>query len=170
MSTTTWQQWQESLAERFAHLNDDEFITVDVPPRVAGTVDAGSPARRGFFSRLFGSRSEPEGIFLQARRIGQHLYVECVGAQLFGGHFPWTQPQHAELCEMGWRAPGKEPPPLYSRYFPDDSEAGGAADSQDYGQPEDMAAAAELFVTTIRDVYQWPTTQDVTIAGSEPTG
>lgn len=116
----TWEAWTARLAADLAALAEDEWMTftVHVPSR-ASIAYAGTPAPRRW--RRPGARSGARSgtrsggqahvpdVFVQVRRLGSVLALECIGDTEFEGLTDLSREQQAALAELGWERQGREP-------------------------------------------------------------
>lgn len=99
VSASTWDDVRLALTTAFAALPDGGFVVLGEPmperPRAGGL--------RG----MLGGRAAPAPTrFVQARRDGDQLGLECVGAAVFGGRLAIDPATDAGLRALGWLAPG----------------------------------------------------------------
>ena len=87
-------------------------------------------------------------MFVQFLRQDTYLYAECVGGPSVGGPFPWTETEHDQLLDAGWRLPPQFGSPVYVQFFPADD---GPAPT-DYLVGDLAEQAVDLAVRTLRDV------------------
>ena len=130
-SAPTWDDVRPELAEALTALPDGGFVVLGepVPERTRA---------KGLRGRLGGHDAPVPTRFVQARRDGDQLAVECVGASSFGGALEIASGQDADLRALGWLAPGDAAyetmgGPAYRRWIP----------------VADTAAAAELLIASL---------------------
>ncbi|CRK60534.1 hypothetical protein [Alloactinosynnema sp. L-07] len=122
LDTSSWSATEWSLVPWLSKLEDNQFITVSAPA-VAAT-------RSGFFRR-----NRVSAPFVQALRMDDFLYTECVGSTSFGGRYAWAPDDEAALKRLGWE-PVTIGERVFAVHFPRDQ----------------TRAAARLLVVTLRDV------------------
>jgi len=134
LDTTSWSAAEWSLVHWLSELEDSQFITLSIP--------GPPPIKSGFFRRKI-IVSTP---FVQALRMDDLLYIECVGSTSFGGQYAWNPADEDALKRLGWE-PETVRHQVFVRYFPRDQ----------------ARAAARLLVTTLRDIARLadPATLDV---------
>lgn len=151
LDTTDWAAFETSLATHLARLADQGFVSIhDGLPLPAAAPESDRP---GLLGRLFGKdQSDPDsGVFVQAQRAGDHVYVECVGDRSFGGRHDWTAQQQQQLAHIGWL----HDPELIGEkvYVP---TTPGAPELHGNLPVGDVATAARIMVATLRDVVGVP--------------
>lgn len=98
LDTPSWPAFEASLALGLAQLADGEFVSI-----ADGRFVPEPAPERGLFRRVFGGKNLADGgAFVQARRTGHLLYVECVGSRSFGGRHAFSPQQESELAGLGW--------------------------------------------------------------------
>lgn len=145
-----WAAWEGDLARRLHDLRDGEGALLPAPAAL------GRPARQvGWLSRL--KRPRIEHAAVQLVRSEDHLRGECVGADTFGGPFPWTRPEREALERLGWHQPGRGEAPHYVAWFPDDVPLA------PYLPAAEAERAARLATATLRDVLHTVDPADVAL-------
>ncbi|WP_323096147.1 TY-Chap domain-containing protein [Intrasporangium sp. YIM S08009] len=143
----TWEAWTARMATDLAALTEDDWMTftVHVPSRASTehTETHGTRAPRGW--RRAGARSSGRprvpDVFVQVRRVGSVVALECIGDTEFEGLTDLTRDQQSALAELGWEREGPEPE--FSRTF------------------TDAAAAARLVRASLTEVLGAATPADV---------
>ena len=131
VSAPTWGQVRSTLTGALTALPDGGFLVLGepVPER---------PRAGGLRGMLGGRAAQVPTRFVQARRDGDQLGVECVGAAAFGGPLAIDPATDAHLRALGWLAPGDAAyesmgGPAYRRWI----------------AVAEMAAAVELLVASL---------------------
>ncbi|MGO4599811.1 hypothetical protein [Terrabacter sp. 2RAF25] len=106
----TWDAWTARVAADLAALTDDEWVTftVHVQSRASSTYAAErAPSRH----RRWRPNTTPHGepthvpdVFVQARRLGGLVALECIADTEFEGLTDLTREQQRSLLELGWAA------------------------------------------------------------------
>lgn len=139
VSAPTWEAVRRTLTDTLGGLPDGGFLVISEPvperPRAGGL--------RG----LLGGRAAPEPArFVQARRDGDVLTAECVGATSFGGPWEVDAAADARLRALGWLAPGDA-----------DYEPMGGPAYRRWADVADHAAVAGLLVASLEALGLAPT-------------
>jgi hypothetical protein len=138
VSAPTWDDVRLRLETALAALPDGGFVVLGEPAPVR-------PKPTGLRGK-FGGRGAPVPTrFVQARRDGDQLGVECVGAAAFGGPLVIAPETDARLRALGWLAPGD------ATYEP----MGGPAYRRWIAVAE-TAAAATLLVASLEELGTAP--------------
>lgn len=147
LDTTDWAAFETSLATHLSRLENEGFVSIhDGLPLPAAATETDRP---GLLGRLFGKdRPEPDpGVFVQAQRAGDYVYIECVGDRSFGGRHDWTAQQQEQLARIGWlHDPELIGEKVYVPATPDAPELHG---NLPLGE---VATGARIMVATLRDV------------------
>ncbi len=107
---------------------------------------AKSPERRFPFMPAKRAMTRP---WVRLTRAEDLLRGQCIGAEVFGGAFPWTAEEHAALVDLGWHASLADGPD-YVRFWPDDVPQG------PFLPRADAERAAAAVATTLREVVSPP--------------
>lgn len=99
VSALTWDDVRRTITQALTALPDGGFLVLGEP--VPERLRAG-----GLRGRLGGRAAPVPTRFVQARRDGGTLTVECVGAASFGGLWAIDPGTDARLRALGWLAPG----------------------------------------------------------------
>ncbi|MEN8707705.1 MAG: hypothetical protein ABF306_16340 [Nocardioides marinisabuli] len=91
-----WDDVRRRLECRLRELPEGGFVVLGEAPRVL--------ERRAWWRRQ--APTAPTR-YVQARRDGAHVYVECVGARSFGGGWEIDDTAHTRLRRLGWLVPGE---------------------------------------------------------------
>jgi hypothetical protein len=137
----SWREWEDVLVTALRALSEGESVTVEAPARAARL--ARLPRRR---VPLLPPKRAMTAPWVRLTRMEDILRGQCVGADVFGGGFPWTAEEHAALLTLGWHpslADGED----YVRFWPDDVPQG------PYLPREDAERAAEVVARTVREVF-----------------
>jgi hypothetical protein len=127
----TWEAWTDRVAADLADLADDEWVsfTVHVQSQASSAYAAGPhgrPRAAHGWRRVFtqpghlnppGHPSHPPpvpDVFVQARRLGDVVALECIADTEFEGLTDLTTAQQRALLELGWEADDE---PELSRTF-----------------------------------------------------
>ena len=118
----TWEAWTTRVAADLEALDDDEWVTfsVHVGSRAAGGYAEGdherTPRSRRGWRRVLASDDHrvPPDAFLQARRLGEVVALECIADTEFEGLSDLTAAQQRALVELGWE---RDDEPELSRTF-----------------------------------------------------
>ncbi|GAB3879356.1 hypothetical protein [Terrabacter terrigena] len=116
----TWEAWTTRVAADLAALADDEWVTftVHLRSRASSTYAAEqAPSRQRRWRRTRGPGGEPApvpDVFVQARRVGEVLAMECIADTEFEGLTDLTGEQLRALVGLGWEPDGE---PDLSRTF-----------------------------------------------------
>jgi hypothetical protein len=154
----SWEQWASRVTAELAGLADGEWLTVTAAPAVAsgspggpdGTAFAPSAAepaerarrwslRRGSPATSADTRSSMADVFLQARRVGGVLALECISDTEFEGLSDLSREQERALLALGWGQDDHEPG-FHRTYAPESSVVEGTdvtEDRRDLGEPGD---------------------------------
>ncbi|NUR80944.1 MAG: hypothetical protein HOQ21_10925 [Dermatophilaceae bacterium] len=126
----TWEAWTARVAADLAALADDEWVTltVHVQSRASRTYAAeqdrahatGHGWRRVFSHPPTRPAAVPD-VFVQARRLGDVVALECIADTEFEGLTDLTHAQHRALIELGWQA--DEFPDLSRTFAADEAAA-----------------------------------------------
>lgn len=140
VSAPTWDELRPAVTAVLAALPDGGFAVLGepVPER---------PRAGGLRGRLGGRAAPVPTRFVQARRDGGTLTLECVGAASFGGPLALDADVDARLRALGWLAPGD---PGY--------EPMGGPQYRVWIEVVDLARATELLLASLG------------VLGLEPTG
>jgi hypothetical protein len=118
----TWDQWTARIATELAGLDEDGWLTLT--PGVPGSTDgsrtstsyAANPLGRkgGWRTRRSSSKKGVErvplaDVFLQARRLGDTLTLECISDTEFEGLSDLSPHQQMGLVDLGWEQDGHGP-------------------------------------------------------------
>lgn len=152
----TWEAWTTRVAADLAALDEEEWVTFTVhlqsqaSSRYAAEHDRSRSSPHGW-RRVFTPRvATPHGqparvpdIFVQARRLGDVVALECIADTEFEGLTDLTREQQRALVELGWEA---DDDPDLSRTF-----------------DLDDAGAARLLRATLEGVLGAPTPAEVDV-------
>jgi hypothetical protein len=140
----TWESWREVLVTAALGLGDGESVTVEAP-QSAARMARGEPRRMPFLPPKR-SLTRP---WLRLTRVEDLLRGQCVGAEVFGGAFPWTAEEHAALVGLGWHASLADGPD-YVRFWPDD------VPGVPFLARSDAERAADVVAATLHEVVSPP--------------
>jgi hypothetical protein len=140
----SWGAWQSLLVTAVLGLGDGEAVTVEAPQGAARMAKTGG--RRMPFLPAKRALTRP---WVRLTREEDLLRGQCVGAEVFGGAFPWTAEEHAALLDRGWH-PSLADGPDYVRFWPDDVPQG------PFLPRADAERAAAAVATTLREVVSPP--------------
>ena len=164
----SWEQWTARVADELADLAEGEWLTVTA----AGAAVSGQPhssdgteppvAASGERSRRWSLRrgtSRPAGdrhdsasdVFLQARRLGAVLALECISDTEFEGLSDLSAPQQQALVALGWEP--DEAGPSLLRTYP-------------LGSADTASEAASLLSDSLRRVLGHPSPDDLVLRRS----
>jgi hypothetical protein len=87
----------DRLRAAIAALESDQFL-------VAGEPEPEADPARGFLVRLRPRRAAPTR-YVQLLRMDDLLLAEAVGAESFGGHYPFDPATDTAVRALGWSAP-----------------------------------------------------------------
>ena len=108
----TWESWTARIGADLDVLAEDDWMTftVHVPSRASDT-DAGARAPRGWrrTGARRGERPRVPDVFVQVRRIGGVVALECIGDTEFEGLTDLSREQQTALAGLGWERAGPEP-------------------------------------------------------------
>lgn len=138
-----WPGWADQLSAWVADLAEGETLVITAPEDVSRPHLA-RPAR------LFGlvpSRHERARPWVRLQRIEDHVRGTCIGAESFGGGFPFAPDEDDALIALGWHRPGPGDGSDYVRFWPDDVPSGPFLP-----RPEADRLAA-MVATTVRGVF-----------------
>lgn len=139
VSAPTWKAVRCTLTATLDGLPDGGFVVISEPVR--------ERPRAGGLRGLLGGPAAPEPArFVQARRDGDALTAECVGAASFGGPWDVDAETDARLRSLGWLRPGD------AGYEP----MGGPAYRR-WADVADHAAVAGLLVASLEALGLAPT-------------
>jgi len=141
---SSWEAWQELLVTAVLGLGDGEAVTVEAPQGAARMAKSGG--RRMLFLPAKRVLTRP---WVRLTRAEDLLRGQCVGAEVFGGAFPWTAEEHAQLVDHGWH-PSLADGPDYVRFWPDDVPQG------PFLPRADAERAVEAVAATLREVVSPP--------------
>ncbi len=139
----TWPAWEAALADAVQRLADGGSLTVAAPPghtRMART--PGTTRLRW----LLGGRRRPVAPSVRLVRVEEHLRGHWVGAERFGGWFPWTREEEDAILAAGWHRPTAGDGDDFIRFWPDDVPQG------PFLPLEDARRAAGAVAATFRAV------------------
>ena len=125
----SWEQWASRVTAELAGLADGEWLTVTAAPSAAsgaqGTPEGPVPSvpyarepaerarrwslRRGSPATSSAARDTMADVFLQARRVGGVLALECISDTEFEGLSDLSRQQEQALLALGWGQDGHEP-------------------------------------------------------------
>lgn len=162
VTTRSWGEFAADLEATLRDLPDDGFVIVSPPdPPVDPTVP-----RPSLWRRIFGPEATADAEpYVQYQRLGNCLSCECGGPAdgRLRGPVQITPEQQAQLAAIGWRPgwvkrPTDPPHANYRVYFPHNGDDPGEIPEDPaldlpYPVSVDIAAAAELCVQTMRDVF-----------------
>ena len=101
----TWEAWTHRVAADLAALEDDEWVTFTVHVQSqASSAYAAERTTRGW-RRIFAPPGHPArvpDVFVQARRLGDVVALECIADTEFEGLTDLTTAQQRALLELGW--------------------------------------------------------------------
>lgn len=115
-----WQAWATTLVETVRALADGAAVTVTAAPADARPV----LLRRARLGGFVPARHDVVAPWVRLRRVEDHLRGACVGAEAFGGRFPFSPREDAALLALGWHHPGSSDGHDYVRFWPDDVPQG----------------------------------------------
>ena len=145
-----WATWESGLADAVMSLADGEALTVTAGPRQARPV----LVRAGFLRGFVPAKHEESVPWARLVRVEDHVRGTCVGAESFGGRFPFAPEEDEALVALGWRRPGPGNGTDYLRFWPDDVPQGPFL-------PRDEAERVAAMVTrTFRTVLSPPSEMD----------
>ena len=137
-----WAAWSAHLAEVVVTLADRASVTVTGPQASARPVRLRQARLGGFIP----AKHEVVVPWVRLTRVEDLLRGHCVGAELFGAHFPMSPDEDAALLALGWHHPTPTDGEDYLRFWPDDVPLGPFL-------PRDEAErAAAMVAATFRDV------------------
>ncbi len=105
----TWEAWTARVAADLAALADDEWVTftVHVQSHASSAYAAErAPARHRGWRRARPSADHPPhvpDVFVQARRLGSVIALECIADTEFEGLTDLTGEQQQALLALGWQ-------------------------------------------------------------------
>lgn len=139
----SWAAWQELLVTAALGLGDGESVTVEAPQHAARMAKV--PRRMP----LMPHKRVLTRPWIRLTRSEDLLRGQLVGAEVFGGAFPWTADEHAALVDLGWHASLADGPD-YVRFWPDDVPQG------PYLPRADAERAAAAVTTALLEVVGPP--------------
>jgi hypothetical protein len=138
----SWTDLQQHLRTELLRLPDSGFVIASatgLPPRP-------TKVRHARFLGLVQPKYELHQPFVQFIRMEDHLMGECIGAERFGGLYPFSEAEHDGLLSLGWHVPHAAESRQYRRYWPDD------VPQHPYLPEVEAQAASGLAILTLRDV------------------
>ena len=125
----TWEAWTARVAADLAALDDDEWVTFSVHVQshassayAAERAPANHRGRRRARSAAGDAPRVPD-VFVQARRLGEVVALECIADTEFEGLTDLTREQQRALVGLGWEV--DDDPDLSRTYALGDSAAAG---------------------------------------------
>lgn len=114
----------DHLGAAIAELGPEQFL-------VAGEPEPEPEPARGVLARLRPRRAAPTR-YVQALRVDDQILAEAVGAESFGGYYPFDAATDTAIRALGWATPDDpdaDPTgaPNYRRRFPTDRPGDAAA-------------------------------------------
>ena len=137
-----WRAWQAEVVAAVSALADGASLTL-----AAAEADARPVLlRKAHLGGFIPAKHEVVAPWVRLVRVEDHLRGHCVGAEAFGGPFPFSPDEDAALLALGWHHPGHGDGDDYVRFFPDDVPQGPFI-------PRDEAErAAAMVAATFREV------------------
>ena len=137
-----WQAWAAALEETVLALAVDASVTVAAAPSDARPV----LLRRARLGGFLPARHDVVAPWVRLRRVEDHLRGTCVGAEAFGGPFPFGPQEDAALLALGWHRPGPGDGHDYVRFWPDDVPQGA------FLARDEAQRAVAMVASTFREV------------------
>jgi hypothetical protein len=143
MPFKTWDDTGRELALALDGLWDQEFVILG---------ETSPPARR---RRLFARRHPAPTRFVQAVRIDDVYFAECVGAASLGGTWEMQPETIVQMKHLGWLTPA-ESLEAYGNVTPN---------FEQYADRGDLRPLAEVLVTSLRLLGASPTDLELQVSG-----
>ncbi len=138
-----WAEWEAVLTDAVLRLADAETLTLAAPGEHARMARTPGTARLRW---LLGGRRRPVVPSVRLVRVEDHLRGHWVGAERFGGWFPWTREEEEAILAAGWHRPTAGDGDDFVRFWPDDVPRG------PYLPRDDARRAASAVAATFRGV------------------
>lgn len=137
-----WQAWSANLADAVVRLAPGESLTVVGPPGSQRPIRLRKARLRGFVP----AKHEVCTPWVRLVRVEDFLRGSCVGAELFGAHFPLSPHEDAALLALGWHHPTPTDGDDYLRFWPDD------VPQSPFLPPAEAERAAAMVAATFAEV------------------
>lgn len=116
-ASAAWTAWERELVAAVRALPDGGSVVVAAPAAAARAARAPVSGRVRW---LVPPKRRPLVPSVRLERVEDHLRGHWVGAERFGGSFPWTREEEATILDLGWHRPGGGDGEDYVRFWPDD--------------------------------------------------
>ena len=138
----TWRAWQTEVVAAVSGLADGGSLTLSAAEGDARPVLLRKARLGGFIP----AKHDVIAPWVRLVRVEDHLRGRCVGAESFGGPFPFSPDEDAALLALGWHHPGHGDGRDYLRFFPDDVPQG------PFIPRNEAERAAAMVAATFREV------------------
>jgi hypothetical protein len=112
-----WAAWERALVSAVTALEDGGSVVVAAPAAAARGARVPASGRVRWFVP---PKRRPLVPSVRLQRVEDHLRGFWVGAERFGGPFPWTREEQAAILDLGWHLPGGGDGEDFVRFWPDD--------------------------------------------------
>ncbi len=117
----SWEAWTTRIGAELAALTEEDWLTFTVLVRSSASREQAAGGRSGRSGGSGGTKAWRQGVerpdrrppvpdvFLQARRVGGVLALECIGDTEFEGITDLEPEQQDALTQLGWVRDGDDP-------------------------------------------------------------